>query len=415
MSAFTLALCATGAACTEVETQQSSTSSSRLTTTPRRLELPASGVATVKLVSRVAPIAQVFTSSGSDANFILDTGASGVFVSLELALKWRLSVEDMSEVSMYSASEAVSSKRHAMVPSLFLGESVARNVDAWILDNFPPGVRGAIGEPLLFESVLILDGKASTATFVASEIAEKEVERRFPGSHWSTIPLFRSEMGVCVDLDIAGCRMRLLVDTGALMTHIDREAIQTLGLKAIRRESVRDMDASGDRIYESEVFRVEGLEFGARMCDFETPSAPPSDLRESGVAGLLGFDFMRSVPCVFDLPNGRMMVRDADPGCDAQLHSTVDQLATACFGDSLPEIREMAAVSTARTGRRRLVSLVAGLLVDSEPGVRSSAAAAIEAFAQEKWPVKSRVALAKEWWSQHQDEAEYHLPSDASK
>ena len=415
MSTLAPALCAVGVACTDVETQRSLTESTRPPTAQHRLELPASGVGTVKLLSHVWPIAQVFASSGSDAYFVLDTGASEVFLGPEQAVKWNLPVQDMPEVSLYSASVAVSSRRHAIVQSLFLGEAVARNVDAWVLDAFPPGVRGAIGQRLLFESVLILDGKASTATFVASEIAEQEIERRYPGSHWSTIPLFRREADVCVDLDIAGRTMRLLVDTGATTTSIDREAIQTLGLKAVRKESVREMDAGGDRIHESEVFRVEGLKFGGWTCDFETPSVPASELRESGVAGLLGFDFIRRVPCVFDLPNGRMMIRDADPGCDALLHSTKDRFAEACFADPLPEIREMAAVSTAGTGRRRLVSLVAGLLDDPEPEVRDCAAAAIGTFAQKNWPAETRVALAREWWSRHQDEPEYHLPSNASK
>jgi predicted aspartyl protease len=379
------------------------------------LELPASGVATVKLISRVSPIAQVFTSSGSGANFILDTGASKVFLNPDQAMKWRLSVQEMSDVSLYSASDAVSIHRHAVVPSLFLGEAVARNVDSWVLDHFPNDFGGIIGLSLLCESVLVFDGEASTATFVASEVAQKEIERRYPGSHWSTIPLIRREADMCVDLEVAGRTLRLMVDTGATTTSIDLEAIQTLGLKAIHKESIRDMDASGDRIHETEVFRVEGLKFGGWTCNFETPSVPPSGLRESGVAGLLGFDFMRRVPCVFDLPNGRMMVRDAEPGVDAHLHSTMDGFVTACFEDPLPEIREMAVVSTAQIGRKSDVSLVAGLLDDPDPEVCEYAAAAIETFAQTKWPAESRVALAKDWWSQHKDEPEYHLPPDASK
>jgi len=414
-SAIALWVCALGVACTDVDSRHSSTTSTPPPTTPRRLELPASGVGTVKLLSRVEPIVQVFTSSGSGAYFVLDTGASEVFLSPEQAEKWRLSVQDMPAVSLFSASESVSARRHAAVPSLYLGESVARDVDAWVLDTFPPDVQGAVGLPLLLESVLVLDGKASTATFVAPEIARQEVERRYPGSHWSTLPLIRRERDVCVDLDVAGRTLRLLVDTGATTTSLDREAIEALGLEAIRKESVRDMDASGDRIHETEVFRVEGLKFGGWTCDFETPSIPPSDLRETGVAGMLGFDFMRRVPCVFDLPNGRVSIRDAEPGVDPLLHSTSDGFATACFEDPLPEIRVLAAVSTARIGRKRLVSHVAGLLDDPVPEVCSYAAAAIETFAQTKWPVESRVALAKEWWSRHKDEPEYHLAPDASK
>ena len=145
MSAIAPALCAIGVACTEVETQQSSTSSPQLTTTPRRLELPASGVGTMKLLSRIEPVVQVFTSLGSGANFLLDTGASEVFLSPEQALKWRLSVQEMSAVSLYSASDAVSTDRHAVIPSLFLGVSVAKNVDAFVLDNVPPDFGGVIG------------------------------------------------------------------------------------------------------------------------------------------------------------------------------------------------------------------------------------------------------------------------------
>jgi hypothetical protein len=130
---------------------------------------------------------------------------------------------------------------------------------------------------------------------------------------------------------------------------------------------------------------------------------------------MLGFDFMRRVPCVFDLPNGRMLIRDADPGVDAKLESTSDGFATACFEDPLPEIRVMAVVSIARIGRKRDVFLVAGLLDDPEPEVCDYAAAAIETFAQAKWPVESRVALAKEWWNQHKDAPDYHLPPDASR
>jgi predicted aspartyl protease len=369
----------------------------------------------VKLLSRVTPIAQVFTSSGSGANFVLDTGASEVFLSPDQAMQWRLSVQEMPEVSLNSASDAVSAHRHAWVPSLFLGDSVAKNVDAWVMEYVPPYVVGAIGLPQLLESVFILDGNNSTATFVAPESAQKEVERRYPGAHWSAIPLIRRERDVCVDLDVAGHTMRMLVDTGATSTSLDRDAIESLGLKASRKESVRDMDASGDRIHETEVFRVEGLKFGGWTCDFETPSVPPSGLRESGVAGLLGFDFMRRVPCVIDLPNGRLLVRDAEPGVDAHFHNTGDDFATACFEDPLPEIRVMAAISTARIGRKRLVALVAGLLDDPVPEVCNYAAAAIDSFAQGKWPVESRVALAKQWWSQHKDEPEYHLSRDSSK
>jgi hypothetical protein len=300
-----------------------------------------------------------------------------------------------------------------MVPSLYLGDSVARSADAWVMDHFPPDIGGAISQPLLFESVLVLDGKASTATFVASEIAQKEVERRYPGAHWSTIPLIRREKDVCVDLEVAGHTLRLLVDTGSAATSIDREAIDALGLKAIRKESIRDMDASGDRVHETEVFRVEGLKFGGWTCDFETPSVPPSDLRGTGVAGLLGFDFMRRVPCVFDLPNGRMMVRDAEAGVDAHLHSTMDGFATACFEDPLREIREMAVVSTARVGRRRSSPRrrIAGR---SGTGVCNSAAAAIESFAKKDWPAESRAALAKSGGTNTRT-ARYHLAPDASR
>jgi hypothetical protein len=99
-SAIALWVCALGVACTDVESQGSSTATLPPTASARRLELPSSGVGTVKLLSRVSPIAQVFTSSGSGANFVLDTGASEVFLSPEQALKWRLSVQEMPEVSL---------------------------------------------------------------------------------------------------------------------------------------------------------------------------------------------------------------------------------------------------------------------------------------------------------------------------
>jgi hypothetical protein len=375
-----------------------------------KLELPASGGAALQLLCRVIPVVKCPVGHGRVGLLILDTGAFATMLTPDQAMLWELSIRHLPRVDAPSSSGSMTFDSCARLDHLSMGDASVKDVDAVLVDQLPLDIPGVAGVSILSQCPLLFDGRRGEARFLAVDSVEKTLGTLYPGDRWSKLPIHWNGMSPCVELVVGEHCLRMLVDTGSSSTDLGPGIVKELGLQVVRKEHVLSSDALGEHLQDLDVVAIEGLELGHWTCNLETTASESPALISTQTHGVLGFDFLGQIPCVFDAPGGMLWVLDPSKGAQEDLRSSQDSRAIAFFEDPLPIARKFAAVSSARTGRRHLLSRVAGLLDDKVPDVRDAAAAAISAFAQESWSETSRLELARVWWEAHKLDPDNHLP-----
>ncbi len=380
---------------------------------PGKLEVPPDGGSTLPLLSRVMPVVEGSVGSGVSERFLLDTACSATVLSPSQVARWELPIRVLPDKAFLGFFGSITVNRCARLDRLALGNALARDVDAVLCElshlHFFSGIAGV---SILSQCPLLLDGGQGEARFLPVESLAEILATLYPEAHWSKLSLYWDGGCPSVKLDagdlFSGDRiLRMIVDTGASSSGLQPATVRELGLQALRKEAVLYADVFGTHQHELDVFRLERMRLGNWICDLETSRSHSPSLATEHMDGVLGFDLLGQVPCVFDAPGGMLWVLDPPAGAQAVLRSSGDSAGIAWFQDPLPDVRKWAAESVARIGRRRHLPHVAALLKDEDPEVQEAAAAALSTFAQETWPQASRLQDARAWWEKHKGDPEF--------
>jgi hypothetical protein len=373
------------------------------------LEVPAN-VGVLSLQSRVTPVVQGTAGSGKTALFVLDTGFFFTSVSPELSDHWGLPNRKVAELNIVGGSGSVRVSRCARLKRLQLGDVYISDGEV-ALQSLPHAIAGVVGVTILAQCPVLFDVKKSEVRFLREGSMNEVLGRLYPGMRWTKLPLHWQDTSPWVELAVEKHNIRMLLDTGSTSSGLQPAMPGKLGLQVVRTEQIRTQDISGEGLHEVSVFRLGKIRLGSWDCCLETASAGNALVDAAQLDGVLGNDLLGQVTWVFDAPGGTIWILDPLPGVHPILLSTQDSRAAAYFEDPLPYSRIFAAVSTAKTGRRRLLSQVAKLLDDEVPEVQKTAVAVVAFFAQESWPDSISLQRAKVWWEKHKGDPENNLPS----
>jgi len=379
-----------------------------------KLETPPSDGIVVQLLSRVAPIVMGSLAPGRFALFDLDTGSFVTTLTSSEAARLELSVRDLPEIRVLAHNGVTTSRRCVRVDRLSFGNIAATDLDAIVLD-LPVDIAGILGVSVFGEFPLLFDASRGHVCFLPTDSVETALQTRYPGKRWSRLPIRWEGTLPWVDLTTDNFHLRMLLDTGSRSSSILPSAARDRGLQSVGKENVVEYDAAGEHMLELEVFRLNGVQLGNWTCNLETGSADNAILRESQLDGILGFDLLGQIPFVFDARSGFLWVLDPPAGVESVLRSSEQTLMLALFQDPLSLFRKIAAISVMETQDVEFLSNVAALLDDDVAEVQEAAAAALSSFAHESWPEASRLAAARAWWKQHENDHEYRHGRENTK
>jgi predicted aspartyl protease len=360
--------------------------------------------------SRVFPLVQVSIANQDPALFVVDTGSSTSAISRAQAKLWKLSLHDI-QMDVIASSGRGSVRAAACVPRLVIGDVVITNINAPIA-NLPELFAGFLGIDVLSQVAILFDGGDGSVRLLRSDNLECQLGALYPGASWSKLQLqWTAHQSPTVDVAVGSETLRLSVDTGSSSSSITSATVRRLKLLAVRTEKVQTVGATGELVADSPIYKLDGLVLGKWTCEFEDSPADDPVMERLQVDGYLGFDLLGKVPCVFDAKASLLWVQDPRQDAGVRLRSSLDARAIACLRDPLPEMRKFSAISVAKTNRRRLTSVVAGLLTDPSPDVQQAAAVAISTLAGQSWPDATRVAAALAWWEEHREDKEFQAPA----
>ncbi|MBL8751445.1 MAG: retroviral-like aspartic protease family protein [Planctomycetes bacterium] len=124
----------------------------------------------------------------------------------------------------------------------------------------------------------------------------------------STLPL---DDRSCSTVELAGCAVRMLVDTGCEAMIFDPRGVQRLGLATAPRTAPDVTDATGITMPAMGVVTFEGLRFGTlTMSGDAAVLAVPAAWGE----GVLGMSALQACCCIFDFRGGVLHVTAGDLG-----------------------------------------------------------------------------------------------------
>jgi len=104
-------------------------------------------------------------------------------------------------------------------------------------------------------------------------------------------------------------RITLVLDTGAVLTQIHVSTMTMLGYGAEQRIKKAVMIGAGGERHEGELFKCErNVTLGKKIEDFTFGVFDFSELAESGIDGLLGWDLIRQLHIEMDGPKGLLTV-----------------------------------------------------------------------------------------------------------
>lgn len=181
------------------------------TLAPTLTELPATGIVLPTTVHDDFFLVETMVNGSGPFTFLIDTGASGVFVSSELVNKAKLTTKQMT-VELGATGRGTKRVPVAEIDTLSLGKATFRNVRGVVSD--PLGgevagrrVDGLLGFQVFRDCVLSLDYRYHIAKL---ELPEKTPE---PGDDW--LPLVAHDTGgAFIDAQLGERTMEFLINTG---------------------------------------------------------------------------------------------------------------------------------------------------------------------------------------------------------
>ena len=381
----------------------------RTETSDGRIEVSAGDMKAVPMRARVLPLVQVSIAKHDPVCFVLDTGSATSAISSACAKLWQLPVRDATE-EVIASSGRLGVKAAAYMPQLALGDVVIKDMNA-LITNLPGFVSGIVGVDILSQVAVLFDGGNGSICLLRNENLESQLEALYPGASWSRLQLQWTAQLPIVDVAVGLEALRLQVDTGSSSSTITSATAKRLKLSVARTERVQTVGATGELLEDLAIYKLNGLALGKWSCELQDAPLDDPVTERLQVDGILGFDLLGKVPCVFDAKASFLWIQDPPEAGGFRLRSSQDARAIACLRDPLPEMRKFSAISVAKTNRRRLTSVVAGLLTDPSPDVQQAAAVAISTLAGQSWPDATRVAAALAWWEEHREDKEFQAPA----
>lgn len=370
-----------------------------------RLEFDLDSSREVPLKSYVMPLIECEAGGSQRGSFLLDTGSNVSVISSDLASTWNLKTRPATLVDTVETSESIPQYESALIDQLNASGARILESEFVVLKKLPADVDGIIGVKTIRRGTLLIDASNRMANLMREENLSNYLQRKYPSAQWTKLPVHWRGAGVFfLELNVAERKLKMFVDTGATATALFPQTVESLALPKVATTKTRAQTIDDDSLNVKDVFRLEGMELGEWVVDFECDPTLNADMIADGFDGILGFDVLRHVPTIFDLGHDLMWVMNPPTGLEHRIRISEQSQCIAWFEDPWPSTRKFFVETVALTGRTNCVALVAALLKDPDAEVRGSAAAALSIIAREEWNAHSIVRDAMTWWDQHRDE-----------
>lgn len=263
---------------------------------------------------------------GSDALFLVDTGAATSVLQKELADKLGVTATAEDGGYIQGLSGQVPWVR-GTVPEMRLGGFTIRGVDVAVgLPGLPESIgalplAGILGNNVWSNFVMTVDYPADTLTLALAGRGDGHAPRRAPAMDWS-----QNSARTTLQLRTEGVRdgkpvrtvadVALDVDTGAgglMMVGVRGEPFR--GYSTVGEEPVNGLGADLDKIPDAKLLTVtrripvQRATLGGRTLDIDASARwlcadGPCD-QHPGLTGLAGYEVLRNHKVVFDFPHNR--------------------------------------------------------------------------------------------------------------